>query len=84
MQHLIHPSGDAIYAGRTSILSNNIVSDDTFLQRIPAYTRRIKWNDGSVFDINPEVNYAEAQIVWNTSIYEVGKIWHSFPHFPDF
>lgn len=31
MNHLIHPTGEDIYAGRTSILSSNNVSSDEFL-----------------------------------------------------
>lgn len=84
MQHLIHPTGTGIYAGRTSILSSNNVSAADFIQRIPAYVRRIRWDDGSIFDIQPEVNYTEAEIVWNTKVYEVGRVWHTFPQFPTF
>lgn len=84
MDHLIHPNGNAIYEGRTSILSSNNITDDDFLQRIPAYVRRIQNPDNTVVEVAPEINYEEAQLVWNTSIYEIGKICHPFPQFPSF
>ena len=84
MKRLIHPGEAVIYEGRTSILSSNNVSSDDFIQSIPVYTRRIKAADGTVHDVTPDVNYEEAKVVWATSIFEIGRIWHSFPQFPTF
>ena len=84
MEHLIHPAANEIYAGRTSALSCNNISSNEFIERMPAYTRRIRVDDGSVYDLMPPINYTEARIVWNTAIYEVGHMWSKFPEFPVF
>ena len=66
MQHLIHPAGQNMYEGRTSVLSSNIVFSNESVANVSLYYRRIKWPDGSVNDIEPEINCTEAKIVWET------------------
>ena len=54
MQRLIHPTSENLLAGRASILSGNNVAEPTFLNGIPAYRLRVRMEDGSINDINPQ------------------------------
>ena len=64
MKHLITPTENALYdRKRVSVLSGNEVTSDEFLNSLQNHVRRLRFQDGVVYDIIPEINATEAKII---------------------
>ena len=83
MKHLITPTENALYdRQRVSSLSGNEVTSDEFLNSLQNHVRRLRFQDGVVYDIIPEINATEAKIIWTEKDYNEGYVLNDFYSFP--
>ena len=83
MKHLITPEENALYnRERVSVLSGNEVTSDAFINTLQQHVRRLRFQDGVVYDITPNINATEAKIIWTERDYNEGYVLNDFCTFP--